>query len=99
MSRSGLVLYVLRIAGPLPFHIRSVRVLVDPKLIALLGTPFELTKVCFEKPLRPVSPHMFGLFPMNPQHFPGIFVLRLARSSVLASSLSCYLEGTSGFTS
>ena len=58
-----LVLDVLRVERPLPFHIHPLQAFVEAKLITLSNTPFELAHLIFEKPpysFRPRAIQLFG---------------------------------------
>ena len=57
-----LVLDVLRVKRPLPFHIHPLEVFVEAEFITFSDTPFEVANVVFEEPLKSFRPRAFQLF-------------------------------------
>ena len=65
-----IVLDVLRVKRPLPFHIHHLEVFVEAKSITFSDTPFEVADVIFEGRLYSFSPVAFQLFDGRLQGLP-----------------------------
>ena len=94
-----LVLDVLRVERPLPFHIHPFHMFVAAKLMTFSDTPFELADVIFEELLYSFRPRVFQLFAGRLQARRRLRSFEAERSRFLVSSLSYHRASNSAFVS
>ena len=95
-SRPSSFFDVLRAKRPVLFHIHSLEVLVEAKMITFSDTPFELTNVIFEGPLYRLRPRVFQQFGRRLQGSPFPRVFPILPSCVQHSTTLCLRYSVTG---